>query len=233
MNTWPEWIEDLKARYLADASNAFVLVGELGARWEVDGASLSCLEVLERFLVTSRAVLATVSAEHGLTFSTLSDDARFQHIVAARDALDDRPPYLRRSVPDEALALVWRAATVPGTAQGYLIPDLADFAPGWGRPKALPAGVPPLETWPGHAELRPCNTVIVALAPSPARVRASVLAAWPAVQVVAPAFTTPTRSQLAPEPPASAPAAPPPRVAPQPEELSVDDLLAELDGPKT
>ena len=43
--TWPQWIEELKERYLADAGNVFLLVGPAQAkRWTVEGETLTLLD---------------------------------------------------------------------------------------------------------------------------------------------------------------------------------------------
>ncbi|GEM_PF-5529188 len=166
--SWPDWIETLKARYLADEASVFLLHGRgvADGRWIVDGQTLDCLTTLNRFLRSSRQILGVVDPELGLSFADPADQNRFRGLVEAERVLSGSTNVLRDEQPREALTMVWRAmsAALP-PVQGYVLLFAEAFSGNMKKGmRELPEGVPSLSRWPSDPVVREGDKVVVMLA---------------------------------------------------------------------
>ena len=122
--TWPQWIETLKERYLANQASVFVLHGAVSSgRWSYAGESLDCPGILRRFLERSRDMVgllewetATLAVKPRLRFPGIQDGGRFARHLGARMVLDGITESLQPATPEKALGLIWLALDTPGAS---------------------------------------------------------------------------------------------------------------------
>jgi hypothetical protein len=239
---WPRWIEELKARYLADEGNVFVLHGPVGQRvFEIDGQPLDAVQVLVRFLKNSRevvGVLRPAPLPSRLEFADITDRQRFENLVKAADLLEGRALPLVESEPGQALARIWRALSTTGTDQAYLVTDAERLLPGHRRRVDPIPGAPELLEWPNDPTLTRSNNLIAFLCPDENSIRAELVERSVVVQVRPEAVASPMPSREAttapPTPPRSvSPSDEPtdglPGVPPLPDDHEPGDLRSDLE----
>ena len=239
---WPEWIEELKRRYLADEANVFVLYGDIAsATFDIDGERLGCVEVLRRFLSRSRPIVGVFRPwphPSRLEFVGVHDRNRFENLVKAHDLLEGRTDALRETHPPEALARIWRALHTTGTDQAYVLLDAERLLPSHRRSVTPIPGAPSLAEWPMDSALRKSNNLIVLLTESENLVRPAFLDVTARIRVRAPdaddtleevetgPSVTPERPEP-PPPPATPVRAPVPSIPP--DGPDVDDVRRDLE----
>jgi len=171
----PSWIEELRARFLADEASAFLVHGEVtDSVWNVDGEMLDAVDVLVRFLRPTRPVIGILRPHpppSRLEFADFADRAKFENLVRAYEAVERRTDHLDERDPEHALGRIWRALSTAGTDQAYLVTGTEQIVPGHRKRVEPIPGAPDLFSWPRHATLRKSNNVIVFLAEDPAAVR--------------------------------------------------------------
>lgn len=186
--TWPEWIEEIKRRYLADEASVFLLHGAVdGGTWEVDGEPLDCAGVLRAFLSQSREIVCTYDPDAGLDFVAVTDRGAFHRLIETRQMLDGRRNRNLGRTPEEVLAQIFMALTTAGPAQGYVIKKTERLVRA--RRKHLPPladGAPHIAAWATHRTIRASNNVVVLLTPSVDAVRADLALVAAQVHVPAP-----------------------------------------------
>jgi len=162
---WPDWIEELKSRYLNNEASVFLLHGAVDAgRWVVEGQTVDCMTTLVQFLTRSREILGVLDPKRGLSFPGVGDRARFQHLVEARRTLDGDITSLREDKPEECLALLHKALSTSGPAQGYVLVYAEALFPEKKRPvPSLPAKVPSFTEWLQDPVLRNSDNLVVLL----------------------------------------------------------------------
>lgn len=239
---WPEWIEELKRRYLADEGNVFVLHGAVnGTTFRVDGEDLDCVGVLRRFLTRSRPIVGVFRPwphPSRLEFAGLHDRNRFENLVKAHDLLEGHTDALRETHPPEALARIWRALSTAGTDQAYIILDTQRLLPSHRTSVTPLPGAPSLPDWPEHGGLRQSNNILLFLAESRALVRPGFLDRVIQIEVAEPVVlevlepddpvpATPEEPAPAEEPLPHAP----PEAAPPTPSPPTPPAVADLDGP--
>ncbi|MCB9758430.1 MAG: hypothetical protein H6739_01185 [Alphaproteobacteria bacterium] len=182
---WPDWIEQLKARYLANEASVFLLHGGVhGLRWLNEGEPTDCTGLLHAFLSSSREILAAWSPGEKLRFAAMTDHGAFQRLVETRQALDGRRGRNLARDDGERLALVYLALTTAGPAQGYVLDHAEKIAPA--RLKNLPSlpdGAPPVVSWASDPLIRQSNNVVVLLADALEAVRADLVDACACIEV--------------------------------------------------
>lgn len=169
---WPQWIETLKERYLADQASVFVLHGAVASgRWSFAGDAVDCPELLRRFLERSRDMVgvlewetAVVPAKPRLRFPGIEDRGRFARHLGARMVLDGVTEPLEPATAEKALGLMWLAMDTPGASQGWILTQAHRLAHARKR-HAVQTGLkgPALDTWPKAPWLRESNNVVVLL----------------------------------------------------------------------
>jgi hypothetical protein len=173
--TWPQWIEELKERYLADAGNVFLLIGPAQAkRWTLGGETLDAVQVLIRFLKRTRevvAVLRPAPLPSRLEFADITDRQKFENLVKAYDLLQGRALPLVETEPHQALGRIWRALSTTGTPQAYLITETERLLPGHRRRVDPIPGAPELLGWPSEPTLTRSNNLMVFLAADRSAIR--------------------------------------------------------------
>jgi hypothetical protein len=174
--TWPQWIEELKERYLADAGNVFLLIGPAQAkRWAIGGETLDAVQVLVRFLKRTRevvGVLRPAPLPSRLEFADITDRQKFENLIKAYDLLQGRALPLVETEPHQALGRIWRALSTMGTPQGYLITETERLLPGHRRRVDPIPGAPDLLGWPTEPTLTRSNNLMIFLAADRSAVRA-------------------------------------------------------------
>jgi hypothetical protein len=172
---WPGWIEELRARFLADEASAFLVHGAItGDVWDVDGEHVDALAALVRFLRPTRPVIGILRPHpppSRLEFADFSDRSRFETLVRAYEAVERRTDHLDEQDAEHALGRIWRALSTAGTDQAYIVTGTERIAPGHRKRVEPIPGAPDLFSWPRHAMLRKSNNVLVFLAADPAAVR--------------------------------------------------------------
>lgn len=238
---WPDWIEELKRRYLADEANVFVLHGDVAtARFDIDGEMLDCVEILRRFLSRSRPIVGVFRPwphPSRLQFVGVHDRNRFENLVKAHDLLEGRTDALRETHPPEALARMWRALHTTGTDQAYVLLDADRLLPSHRRSVTPIPGAPALADWPTDPSLRRSNNLLVLLTESEANVRPAFLDITARIAVRSPAAPAAVPhaevADVAPERPVPAPPPPVARRTPvpsvPPEGPDVDDVRRDLE----
>lgn len=169
---WPQWIETLKERYLAEEASVFVLHGAVrSGRWSYAGESVDCPELMRRFLERSRDMVgvlewetATIELKPRLRFPGIEDRGRFARHLGARMVLDGITEPLQPATPEKALGLIWLAMDTPGASQGWILTQAQRLAHARKR-QHVRTGLkgPGLETWPSAPWLRESNNVVVLL----------------------------------------------------------------------
>ena len=169
---WPDWIEELKQRYLADESNVFVMHGAVtGAHYLVDDDGdewLDAVGVLKRFLARSRPIVGVLRPwppPSQLQFAGLADRSRFENLVKAHDLLEGRTDALRETHALEALGRMWRAMSTVGTDQAYIVTHSERLLPSHSSRRVRVPGAPDLTQWPHDEQLRRSNNLLVFLTP--------------------------------------------------------------------
>ena len=229
---WPDWIEELKRRYLADEGNVFVLHGDVqDASFEIDGVMLDCVGVLRRFLSRTRPIVGVFRPwpqPSRLEFVGVTDRNRFENLVKAHDLVEGRTDSLREAHPQEALARIWRALQTTGTDQAYVITEVERLVPGH-RTRVDPIPAAPLLTeWPAHEGLRRSNNIIVFVARAASAIRAELVEHGVPIAVEAPApVVGPAPGLVAGEAEPEVPEPDVPEPEPEPESESEPEL--ELD----
>lgn len=177
--TWPLWIEEIKTRYLADEASVFLLHGEVrNTRWNIEGESLDCAGLLEKFLGRTRPVVGVVTAADGLTFSGMGDMGRFDRLVAAVEMVSGTPVPPSNKRPEDAFGRIWLALASTGSDQGYVFADVDKILPGHRkRVEELAGGAPALWEWCAHPRVRASNNILVMLTPRLEDVREELVAA--------------------------------------------------------
>ncbi|MCB9741919.1 MAG: hypothetical protein H6741_23375 [Alphaproteobacteria bacterium] len=159
--TWPDWIEELKQRYLADEASVF--------------------------LSRSREIVCTYDPDEGLDFAAVTDRGAFNRLIETRQTLDGKRRRNLGRTPEEVLAQIYMALTTAGPAQGYIIKKTERLVRA--RRKNLPPladGAPHIAAWATHRTVRASNNVVVLLAPSVESVRADLALVTAHVHVPAP-----------------------------------------------
>ncbi|MCB9794881.1 MAG: hypothetical protein H6741_19420 [Alphaproteobacteria bacterium] len=176
-DTWPDWIEELKRRYLADEASVFLLHGAVeGATWDVDGEPLDCAGVLRAFLSQSREIVGIYDPDAGLDFAAVTDRGAFNRLIEARNVLDGKRRRNLGRTPEEVLAQIYLALTTAGPAQGWVIRKTEKLVRA--NRKHLPPladGAPHIAAWATHRSVRASNNVVVLLAPGVSSVRADLV----------------------------------------------------------
>ena len=175
---WPDWIEELKSRYLNNEASVFLLHGAVDAgRWVVEGQTVDCMTTLVQFLSRSREILGVLDPKRGLSFPGVGDRSRFQRLVEVRRTLDGDITSLREDKPDECLALLHKALSTAGPTQGYVLVYAEQLLPEKKRPlPSLPAGAPAFKDWIGDPALRNSDNLVVLLTEDLERVHRDVRA---------------------------------------------------------
>lgn len=209
--TWPQWIEELKDRYLAEQGNVFLLVGKASVKqWTVGGETLDAATVLVRFLKRTRevvAVLRPAPLPSRLEFAEISDRQKFENLVKAYDLLQGRALPLLETEPHQALGRIWRALSTTGTHQGYIVTEAERLLPGHRKRIDPIPGAPELLTWPTDATLTRSNNILVFLASSLESVRAEFAESTIVIELI---------EAPPPPPPSPRPPRPPPPEVPAP-----------------
>lgn len=186
--TWPRWIDDLRDRYLADEGNVFLLHGEVGSTWTIDGETVGLVDVLVRFLHRTRQVIGVLRPGSPLAFPHFEDSGRFERLLSARELVTGRRLGREGVRPEDQLGLIWAALGGTGFDQAWILEHAHAMFPGHRtRVDPLGAGAPPLAAWAEH--LRTTNHLVVLLAPETAALRAEIAASAVHVPV-----STPDRS---------------------------------------
>lgn len=216
--TWPQWIETLKERYLAEQASVFVLHGAVrSGRWSYAGEAVDCPELLRRFLERSRDMVglldwetASVELRPRLRFPGIEDRGRFARHLGARMVLDGVSESLQPTTAEKALGLIWMALDTPGASQGWILTQSQRLAHARKR-QSVQTGLngPALETWATAPWLRESNNVVVLLVEDLAELSPDLVAQCSVIQV-----------------PESALAAPAPAVS----EPTADDAMAEIEA---
>ncbi|HHO51549.1 MAG TPA: hypothetical protein ENK18_11915 [Deltaproteobacteria bacterium] len=164
---WPDWIEELKERYLADEGNVFVLHGDVqGVTFEADGAQLDCVGVLRRFLARTRPIVGVLRpwpSPSRLEFAGIADRTLFENLIKAHELVEGRVDALKETTPNEALARIWKALSTQGTAQAYLVTESERLIPGHRRRVDPVPGAPFLLDWPRQQRLLQSNNIVIFL----------------------------------------------------------------------
>lgn len=215
---WPQWIETLKERYLAEEASVFVLHGAVrSGRWSYAGESVDCPELMRRFLERSRDMVgvlewetATIEPKPRLRFPGIEDRGRFARHLGARMVLDGMTEPLQPATPEKALGLMWLAMDTPGASQGWILTQAQRLAHARKRQR-VQTGLkgPGLETWPSAPWLRQSNNVVVLLVEDLAELSEDLVSQCSVIPV-----------------PESAMPAPAPAVS----EPSTDDAMAEIEA---
>ncbi len=175
---WPEWIEELKERYLADEASAFLLYGNVtGTTWRVGDQDLDCVGVLRAFLTPTRQVVGVLHPwppPSRLEFAGIADRTTFENLVKAYELVEGRTDALTESTPEHAIARIWRALGTAGTPR--ILPGHRK------RIEPLP-GAPSLFEWPSHPRLRRSNNLLVFLTHDRDAVRTELATATCAIHV--------------------------------------------------
>ena len=169
------WLENLKARYLADEASVFVLHGQLAGT----------TEALVEMLSTSKDIVGVLRPGADVAFPLLEDMGRFNRLVSSEEVLTGRPreAIAHRTLPWN-LGRIWLALGALGTSQAYIVEDLHLVVPHDKRfPAALGGGAPALAEWCGNRRIRNANHVLILLAPELDRVRRDVLEAASLIEV--------------------------------------------------
>jgi hypothetical protein len=208
--TWPTWINEIAARYLANEASVFLLHGAVvGEHWSVEGKRVDCVGMLEAFLGRTKPIVGVIWPSEGLSFSGMGDEGHFERLVGAAELMDVRTRPLSNHPPQEALGRVWLALSSSGVDQGYIIGDLHALLPRHRkRVEALGAEAPPLWAWCDHPRVRQSNNILCLLTPALSEVHGAVVEAATAVQVevpVYPASSEPEAPSAPPPPPGSPP----------------------------
>ena len=215
---WPQWIETLKERYLAEEASVFVLHGAVrSGRWSYAGESVDCPELMRRFLERSRDMVgvlewetATIELKPRLRFPGIEDRGRFARHLGARMVLDGITEPLQPATPEKALGLIWLAMDTPGASQGWILTQAQRLAHARKR-QHVRTGLkgPGLETWPSAPWLRESNNVVVLLVEDLSELSEALVSQCSVIPV-----------------PESAMPAPAPAVS----EPSTDDAMAEIEA---
>ncbi len=227
--TWPDWIETLKSRYLADEASVFLLHGALqGVTWDIAGESLDAAGVLITFLSRTRPLIGTVRADGKLDFPTMHEAAHFERIVSAAEVVQGSTLRAADDPRLTALGRVWLALSTTGMDQAWLIEDTQLLLPSHRRRvDPLPRGVPALFDWPSIPTLRQSNNLVVFFASEPGAVRQELVDAASVIEVQAPAAGRPAPPLQTAERPTAAPLPPTQSVAtpPEPPELDLEESV--------
>lgn len=204
---WPQWIETLKERYLAEQASVFVLHGAVqSGRWTYAGESVDCPELLRRFLERSRDMVgvlewetATVDTKPRLRFPGIEDRGRFTRHLGARMVLDGMTESLQPATAEKALGLIWLAMDTPGASQGWILTQAQRLAHARKR-QQVQTGLkgPSLGTWPTATWLRESNNVVVLLVEDLAELSPELVAQCSVIPV--PENAVPVPSAAAPQP---------------------------------
>jgi len=202
---WPGWIEELRARFLADEASAFLVHGQVTDDvWDVDGQTLDAVGVLVRFLRPTRPVIGILRPHpppSRLEFAAFTDRAKFENLVRVYEAVEGRTDHLDEQDPEHALGRIWRALSTTGTDQAYVVTGADRIAPGHRKRVEPIPGAPDLFSWPRHATLRKSNNVMVFLVEDPATVRVELREAATSIEARLPDPDT----EPEPEPESSTP----------------------------
>ncbi len=203
----PGWIEELRARFLADEASAFLVHGDVADKvWDADGETLDAVGVLVRFLRPTRPVIGILRPHpppSRLEFADFTDRAKFDNLVRAFEAVEARTDHLDEQNPERALGRIWRALSTAGTDQAYLVTETDRIVPAHRKRVEPIPGAPDLFSWPRHATLRRSNNVIVFLAEEPSAVRVELREA--ATPIAAHVPEPDTEPDPEPEPESSTP----------------------------
>ncbi|MEM6931153.1 MAG: hypothetical protein AAF602_29755 [Myxococcota bacterium] len=197
---WPTWIDELKARYLADEANVFVLHGAVeGTTFPIGDEQLDCIGVLQRFLARTRPIVGVLRPwplPSRIEFDGIMDRTRFENLVKAHDFVEGRIEPLQETDPTEALARIWRALDTTGTDQAWLICDAQRIAPGHRKRVDPIPGAPGFLEWPREPSLRASNNLVVLLVPELGDLRTELLEGSATIAVAPPPDLTTTPSAL-------------------------------------
>lgn len=183
--TWPDWIESLKERYLADAGHVFLLHGDAGAAWPIDGERLDTIGVLSRFLGRTRQVIGVVEPGEPPRFPNLGDGGRFERLVSAREVITGQRIPRGVTEPEAVLGLVFAGLMSRGSDQAWIVQDVHRIVPGHRkRVEPLGSGAPPLWDW--SAALSGSNNIVLLLTPSLDAVRAELVEGSVPIELIAP-----------------------------------------------
>lgn len=198
---WPDWIDELKNRYLAEEGSVFLLHGPgVGvARWPFEDQLLDAGRLLARFLTLSRDIVVLYDPLEGqLGWGGVQDPGRFKRHTDAAMTLNKlgARPDLRQ--PDQALGLFWLSMNTAGSNHGLILYHAEKLAPRRRSvvPENLGLGAPALSEWNQDAALRETDNVIVLLAEEEGEVREDLLAS--VVRIAVPAPPKPRRVMAAP-----------------------------------
>lgn len=186
---WPEWVEELRQRYLTDEGNVILLHGALtDASWPVEGRPLCARDVLRELLTRTRDVMGTWNPDTGLVLPNLHDRTRFDSVIATQRLISHRTRHLARDEPDQALALIWEALGHADARQAYFLTDVHRLAPlgsRAGRWQALPNRTPALNRWSSSPALRGRDSLVILFADF-AQARASLAEELGAITIEVP-----------------------------------------------
>lgn len=186
---WPDWIEELKRRYLAEEGSVFLLHGPgIGlVAWEHEDELLDAGRLAARFLTSSRDIVVLYEPDTGrLGWGGIEDSGRFKRHTDAAMVLGRKPSVDVRK-PEEALGLFWLSMHTAGANQAFVVYNAEHICPERRSALApLSLGAPPLAEWNADAALRGSDNVVLLLTSELEQVRADLRDRVVVVRVPAP-----------------------------------------------
>lgn len=197
---WPEWIEELKRRYLAEEASVFLLHGAVDVvAWPYEDELLDAGRLVARFLTASRDIVVLYDPDSGrLGWGGIEDSGRFTRHTETALVLDKTSgrPDLRKA--EGALGLFWLSMHNPGPNQAFILYRTEKVCPS--RRSALSPlelNAPPLAEWNATASLRESDNVVILLTTDLDEIREDLRESVAIIEVPTPPKPKPV---LAPEP---------------------------------
>ena len=196
---WPDWIEELKRRYMAEEASVFLLHGAVDVvAWPYEDELLDAGRLVARFLTASRDIVVLYDPDSGrLGWGGIEDSGRFTRHTETALVLDRTSgrPDLRKA--EGALGLFWLSMHNPGPNQAFILYRTEKVCPA--RRSALPAlelDAPPLAEWNAAPSLRETDNVVILLTTELDEVRDDLRDSVAVIEVPSPPKPKPV---LAPE----------------------------------
>ncbi len=198
---WPDWIEKLKQRYLAEAGSVFLLHGPgVGvARWPYEDELLDAGRLVARFLTHSRDIVVLYDPKAGrLGWGGIEDLGRFKRHTEAALTLSQQPRPDPRE-PGGSLGLFWLSMHTPGPNQAIVLYHAEVLAPRRRSvDQALDLNAPPLAAWNTDTALRESDNVVILLTDELSEVRDDLLDSCVQIEVPAPPKPKPVMAEADP-----------------------------------